>query len=265
MRLHRSMLVLVPFLAACGGGGMGTHQDTVGGVRTAGVVLSVDGGTADLSGVMVGAPGADVWVLCDAGGHFDLGRLPPLETTFLVEPGDRPAIEMRADLRNCATVDIALAIDGERISRLDMEHCGTSHGMMTRGSLGGTGAGDWMGDLGGMMGSGHMSAFDGVTMHEDDAGHMGLAVEVAGFAPGATVEVVLVDEDGESVSLGVHTADADGVLRASWDAFGGRALPFGASHVHDLSGVSVEARDAATGELLFAGTLPEMGVLHRNC
>lgn len=262
------MLVLVPFLAACGGGGMGTSHDPVAGVRTTGVVLSVDGGTADLSQVSVGAPDAGVWVSCDADGHFDLGRLPPELMTLLVEPGDRPAIEMPADLRSCATVDIALTIDGGRISRMDIEHCGASHGVETRSSMDGMGGMDGRGGMGGMDGAmdfGHMSGHEGVAMHEDDAGHMGMAVEVAGFDAGATVHVVLVNGDGLSVSLGVYAADADGVVRASWDALGGGALPFGASHMHDLSGMTLEVRDAVTGEFLYTGTLPEMGFPHGNC
>ncbi len=259
MRSNRSLLVLVPLLAACGGGGMGTPHDTVAGVRTAGVVLSVDGRTADLSQVTVGVPDAGIWVSCDAGGRFDLGRLPAAETTLLIAPADRPSIELRADLRACSTVDIEMAVEGDRISRMDMEHCGASHGISTRGGMSG------MSGMDGRMGAGHMEGSGGATMHEDDAGHMGLAVEVPGFEPGANVEVVLAGEGGVTVSLGVHTADADGVVRASWDASRGDLLPFGAIHMHDLSGVTVEVRDAVTGAVLFGGTLPEMGILHGSC
>ncbi len=262
MRLSHSMIVVVPFLAACGGAGMGTSHEPAAGVRTTGVVLSIDGRTVDLSQVTVGAPHAGVWVSCDAAGHFDLGQLPPEAMTLLVEPGDRPAIELPADLRNCTTVDIALTIDGDHISRMDLEHCGASHGMQTRGSMRGM---DGMGGMDGEMDLGHMPGADGVAMHEDDAGHMGMALEIAGFDAGATVEVVLVNGDGMSATLGVYVADAAGVVRATWDAFGGGALPFGVSHMHDLAGMTLEVRDAVTGELLFTGTLPEMGFPHGGC
>jgi hypothetical protein len=263
----RPLLVLLPLLAGCGAGGGGSGAP-VPLARTTGVVLSVDSRTTELSRVRVGAPAADRWATCDPQGRFDLGRLPAEMTRFRFEPGDRPAILVDADLRDCSAVDMAVEIVGDGAVRMSIEHCGERHSLETRGEMGGMSRMTAMGDMPGtqaMMGGDHLEGSGTATMHEDDAGHMGLTIVVPGLDSGLGVEVMLVAESGESASLGSHVVSADGVLRVEWTDSMGDPLPFGVSHMHELSGMSLEVHDAVTGELVYSGVLPEAGLLQGGC
>ena len=80
-----------------------------------------------------------------------------------------------------------------------------------------------------------------------------LEVEVKGLAPFTDVKILI---GGASVAFA--TADGEGEVEFEWSTEDGDTLPLGAASVDELSGKSIEIRDAASDALLMSGTVPDV-------
>jgi hypothetical protein len=248
-------------VAACGGGGSGLGGSGGGTpptvTRTTGQVASVDGQTADLSGVGILATTTGAATTTGLDGRFDLGLLPAGPNQLWVTPPATPRafaasapIEITIDTSGSGRLELRLEIEDGVIRRLDLDLCDGEHGEEIRAALTAVEPG--------LSGK--------VEVKHDDDGDQEFEVEAEHLIPGRIVEIVVIDPaTGAEETLGLFAAGDDGEAEVELESEDGARLPFGVTDLADLAGFGVEVRDGATDALLLEGQVPALGDVGSTC
>ena len=249
--LWASVVVWCLHAGGCGGGGSGSSKaaQKASAVQVRGNIVSVNGDSAAVAGVVVAVPGAGKSATSDGAGRFDLGSLRSGTVTIQVttpSSGSDDPMEIEVELEKEGKAELHISIDGGQVVRLSVDRsCGE-----------GEAENETCGPLTGGGGS-----MDGqVRLRKREGGGQELEVEMEHLRPETEVEVHLARAGGDdSRSLGALSASGEGKADLQIRTEDGDRLPHDVADVAELEGFQVEVRDAATGAVLFTGTIPAMG------
>jgi hypothetical protein len=261
-------LLAASIFAACGGGGSGSLGGSTS-PTVAGRIVSRDGSTVNLAGVVVECVESGESDVSDGDGHFEVDA--PRGESFRLkvddpvgtkgegegdcsEGGDGDADEQ--DVKG-DEVEIGALKDGEFC---DVEITIENGEIVCINVSKGDGKHD---DGGKRTGESRLVAPEGQPgFGEVEVGVAGecswMEVEVGGLLPETSYEVVLVGE-GVHWPVGPLATNAEGEAHLAIESCGGdRPLPFGVASVAELAGLTLLVTDSL-GAAVLEGVVPEVG------
>ncbi|MFM8386237.1 MAG: hypothetical protein ACKOCB_05380 [Planctomycetia bacterium] len=231
-------------LAACGGGG-GGGGSTSGLLK--GNVVSVNGSSSNVSGVVVKALSTNAQTTTNSAGGFTLPNLPAglQGVTFKTSNGSEQEVEF--EIEDGGELRVSVRVNDDSLDDIDEDHCGGSTRTEARAPL--------------VSALGHRGY---VRVRREADGDQGFDVEAEGLTPGQVVAMVVIDPSDDSEDL-IGTVTATGIegeaeveLRSS----DGEQMPFNMGSVIGLAGFRVEVRvGSQVGAVMMEGVVPAPGTL----
>ena len=273
------ILMAVPLLLlACGGGGTGAPADTLSSAKATltGEVLSIDGDTSAVEGVVLALRETGQVAASDADGWFAFGEVPAGTLTidlvsaasFSAKAGDASGAAGGGSQGEGGNAEGGNAEDNDMGDHvMSMERVRAQERVHVRLRI-------QDGELGEMQcvreentereTERHMVRtqanadpdMQGEMEMEQDRERERFCVRVEHAEAGLDLEAVVMASDGTEESLGPRTVQPDGECEWRVDTAQGGRLPFGATSVEDLEGHRVQVRLRATGEAVLEGQAP---------
>ena len=281
------LMALPLLLLACGGGGSGTPADSLSSAKATltGEVLSIDGDTSAVEGVVLALRETGQVAASDADGWFAFGEVPA--GTLTIDLVSAASFSAKAgDASSAAQDDAGGGSQGEDGNAdggnpegghaddndmgdhvMSMERVRAQERVHVRLRI-------QDGELGEMQcvreentereTERHMTRtqanadpdMQGEMEMEQTRERERVRVQVEHADAGLDLEAVVMASDGSEESLGPRTVQSDGQCEWRVDTSEGGRLPFGAASVEDLEGLRVQVRLRATGEAVLEGQAP---------
>jgi len=278
-----TFLLLLPalLLAACGGGGSLDATPTSSKATLTGEILSIDGDTSALDGVVLALVETGQLVESSSDGWFSFGDVPTGTLTlelvsaasYSAKAGDASTLAEDDDATD-EDDDLDEEDDVDDDNDLDedgmcMERVRSQERLHVRIRI-------QDGQLGEMQCTRsentereterHMERteangdpdMEGELEMEQRQDRERFRVEVEHAEPGTDLECVVIAPDGTEESLGLRTVQGDGECEWNIDTSNGGRLPFGAGSVEDLEGYRVQVRRRATNQAMLEGDVPDL-------
>lgn len=268
------LLLAALLLAACGGGG--TSDGLPAGSTKAeltGEVLSIDGLTSALDGVVLSLRETGDVAVTATDGWFSFGEVPTgtltvdlvLSPTYALKTGADASTTAGADdaggpgsddnaahegemqmsrVREQERIHVRLRIQDGAIGEMECVRAENTERETERQMLRTAANGD--------------PDMEGEIEVAEDAEGLRFCVRVQQAEPGRDLEAEVAAPNGATEGLGPRTVDADGTCRWEIRTAAGGTLPFGAAGLEALEGYRVRVRAAVGGDVLLEGDVPAL-------